>query len=128
MPLAFACILGGMNTAIGTPPNIIISEYKATISTTGFNFFDYSYVGIVITIISILFIALIGNKLIFLRNKISQNESLIDLKGYLFEVCVNKNSSAIGMTLYGFKKQAGEDTEILGIVSQTGSVKKVQNN
>ena len=95
MPLAFACILGGMNTAIGTPPNIIISEYKATISTTGFNFFDYSYVGIVITIISILFIALIGNKLIFLRNKISQNESLIDLKGYLFEVCVNKNSSAI---------------------------------
>ena len=32
------------------------------------------------------------------------------------------------MTLYGFKKQAGEDTEILGIVSQTGSVKKVQNN
>ena len=59
MPLAFACILGGMNTAIGTPPNIIISEYKATISSTGtgFNFFDYSYVGIVITIISILFIA-----------------------------------------------------------------------
>ena len=130
MPLAFACILGGMNTAIGTPPNIIISEYKASISNNGFgfNFFDFSYVGIVITLISILFIALIGNKLIFLRNKISQNKNLIDLKGYLFEVCVNKNSSAIGMTLYAFKKQAGEDTEILGIVSESGSVKKVQNN
>ena len=130
MPLAFACILGGMNTAIGTPPNIIISEYKASISNDGFgfNFFDFSYVGIVITLISILFIALIGNKLIFLRNKISQNKNLIDLKGYLFEVCVNKNSSAIGMTLYAFKKQAGEDTEILGIVSESGSVKKVQNN
>jgi di/tricarboxylate transporter len=38
MPLAFACILGGMNTAIGTPPNIIISEYKASISSSGFNF------------------------------------------------------------------------------------------
>ena len=37
MPLAFACILGGMNTAIGTPPNIIISEYKASISNAGFN-------------------------------------------------------------------------------------------
>ncbi len=130
MPLAFACILGGMNTAIGTPPNIIISEYKASISNNGFgfNFFDFSYVGIVITLISILFIALIGNKLIFLRNKISQNKNLIDLKGYLFEVSVNKNSSAIGMTLYAFKKQAGEDTEILGIVSDSGSVKKVQNN
>ena len=36
MPLAFACILGGMNTVIGTPPNIIISEYKSTITNTGF--------------------------------------------------------------------------------------------
>ena len=82
MPLAFACILGGMNTAIGTPPNIIISEYKATISDTGFNFFDFSYVGLVITIICILFIALIGNKLIFLRKEIPSGEHLIDLKGY----------------------------------------------
>ena len=34
MPLAFACIVGGMNTAIGTPPNIIISEYKAEIDSS----------------------------------------------------------------------------------------------
>ncbi len=128
MPLAFACILGGMNTAIGTPPNIIISEYKATISSSGFNFFDFSYVGIVITLLSILFIALLGNKFILLRNTGSKTEHLINLKGYLFEVCVNDGSSAIGMTLYKFKKQAGEDTEILGIVSESGSVKKVQNN
>jgi len=75
-----------------------------------------------------MFIAFIGNKLIFLRNNISSNEHLIDLKGYLFEVSVNKGSSAIGMTLYAFKQQAGEDTEILGIVSDSGSIKKVQNN
>ena len=128
MPLAFACILGGMNTAIGTPPNIIISEYKATISDAGFNFFDFSYVGLVITIACILFIAFIGNKLIFLRKEIPTSEHLINLKGYLFEVLVNEGSSSIGMTLYAFKKQAGEDTEILGIVSESGSVKKVQNN
>ena len=128
MPLAFACILGGMNTAIGTPPNIIISEYKATISSSGFNFFDFSYVGIVITLLSILFIALLGNKFILIRNTGSKTEHLINLKGYLFEVCVNDGSSAIGMTLYKFKKQAGEDTEILGIVSESGSIKKVQNN
>ncbi len=128
MPLAFACILGGMNTAIGTPPNIIISEYKATISNAGFNFFDFSYVGLVITIICILFIALVGNKLIFLRKEVPSSEHLINLKGYLFEVMVNEGSSSIGMTLYAFKTRAGEDTEILGIVSESGSVRKVQNN
>ena len=128
MPLAFACILGGMNTTIGTPPNIIISEYKSTISDSGFNFFDFSYVGLSVTILSILFISIIGNKFIQLRDDDNTGSSLIDLKGYLFEVEVNESSSAIGMTLSAFKKEAGEDTEVLGIVNETGGVKKVKNN
>ena len=128
MPLAFACILGGMNTTIGTPPNIIISEYKSTISDSGFNFFDFSYVGLSVTILSILFIAVIGNKFIQLRDDSSPGSPLIDLKGYLFEVEVNDSSSAIGMTLSAFKKEAGEDTEVIGIVNENGGVKKVKNN
>ena len=128
MPLAFACILGGMNTTIGTPPNIIISEYKSTISDSGFNFFDFSYVGLAITVLSIFFISIIGNKFIQLRDDGGSGSSLIDLKGYLFEVEVNESSSAIGMTLSAFKKEAGEDTEVLGIVNETGGVKKVKNN
>ena len=128
MPLAFACILGGMNTTIGTPPNIIISEYKSTISDSGFNFFDFSYVGLAVTVLSIFFIALIGNKFIQLRDDSTAGSSLIDLKGYLFEVEVNEKSSAIGMTLSAFKKEAGEDTEVLGIVNENGGVKKVKNN
>ncbi|MDA8854180.1 SLC13 family permease [Gammaproteobacteria bacterium] len=128
MPLAFACILGGMNTTIGTPPNIIISEYKSTISNAGFNFFDFSYVGLVITLLSIVFIAVIGNKFIQLRENSNSGSALIDLKGYLFEVSVNEDSSAIGMTLSAFKKEAGEDTEVIGIVSESGGVKKVKNN
>ena len=128
MPLAFACILGGMNTTIGTPPNIIISEYKSTISDAGFNFFDFSYVGLSVTVLSIIFIAVIGNKLIRLRDDATSGSSLIDLKGYLFEVEVNESSSAIGMTLSAFKKEAGEDTEVLGIVNENGGVKKVKNN
>ena len=128
MPLAFACILGGMNTTIGTPPNIIISEYKSTISDSGFNFFDFSYVGLAITVLSIFFISIIGNKFIQLRDDGGSGSSLIDLKGYLFEVEVNESSPAIGMTLSAFKKEAGEDTDVLGIVNETGGVKKVKNN
>ena len=45
MPLAFASILGGMNTKIGTPPNIIISEFRDQYSDQGFEFFDFAYAG-----------------------------------------------------------------------------------
>ena len=127
MPLAFACILGGMNTLIGTPPNIIISDYAYQQTGSGFNFFDFSKVGILITISGILFVAFIGNKLLRLR-VIPNNEPLINMKGYMFEVQVNKGSSSIGLTLFKFKKQAGEDIEIMGVISETGSIKKVKNN
>ena len=127
MPLAFACILGGMNTLIGTPPNIIISEYAYQETGAGFNFFDFSKVGLAITICGILFVVFIGNKLIFLR-AIPSDEPLINMKGYMFEVEVNEGSSSAGLTLYKFKEQAGEDIEIMGVISETGSVKKVQNN
>ncbi|MDB9967513.1 SLC13 family permease [Gammaproteobacteria bacterium] len=39
MPLAFASILGGMNTVIGTPPNIIIAQYRQEYTGAAFNFF-----------------------------------------------------------------------------------------
>ena len=74
------------------------------------------------------FIAVIGNKFIQLRDDSASGSSLIDLKGYLFEVEVNESSSAIGMTLSAFKKEAGEDTEVIGIVNENGGVKKVKNN
>ena len=41
---------------------------------------------------------------------------------------VNKGSSSAGLTFYKFKKQAGEDIEIMGVISETGSIKKVKNN
>ena len=41
---------------------------------------------------------------------------------------VSDSSSAIGMTIAGFVKLAGKDTEILGIVNENGSVSKVRNN
>ena len=59
MPLAFASILGGMNTKIGTPPNIIISEMRAEYSGLGFNFFDFSYLGFPLTFFGIILITIL---------------------------------------------------------------------
>ena len=53
MPLAFASILGGMNTVIGTPPNIIIAQYRQEYTGAAFSFFDYSFVGLAVNPLSI---------------------------------------------------------------------------
>lgn len=45
MPLAFASLMGGLITAIGTPPNIIIASYRAQEAGAPFTMFDFTPVG-----------------------------------------------------------------------------------
>ena len=127
MPLAFASILGGMNTLIGTPPNIIIAEFKESYTGEAFNFFDFSYVGLLVSFISIIFIGLISSKLVAKR-KLAKTNNLIDLDNFLFELVVPEGSKAIGLTFSSFIKKAGNETEILGLVNESGAVSKVGNN
>ena len=127
MPLAFASILGGMNTLIGTPPNIIIAEFKESYTGEAFNFFDFSYVGLLVSSLSIIFIGLISSKLVAKR-KLAKTNNLIDLDNFLFELVVPEGSKAIGLTFSSFIKKAGNETEILGLVNENGAVSKVGNN
>jgi di/tricarboxylate transporter len=64
MPLAFASLLGGLNTLIGTPPNILISEALRDAGLTPFQMFDYTPVGIVVLIAGTAFMVLIGRYLL----------------------------------------------------------------
>ena len=125
MPLAFASILGGMNTMIGTPPNIIISQYRETYTGTSFNFFDFSFVGVAVSLLGVVFIAFLGYRLVKVRQEAGDEIKLIDLKNYLFEVRVKKDSKAIGKRLSEIKKIAGPETEVMGIVNESGAVSKV---
>src|SRR5690625_3386982 len=64
MPVAFASLLGGMITGIGTPPNLIISEFRFQAKGDFFAFFDFAKTGLIISLIGIIFTSLIGWKLI----------------------------------------------------------------
>src|SRR5699024_3200769 len=50
MPVSFASLFGGMMTAIGTPPNLIVSSYRVQASGNPFAFFDFAPVGIVLVL------------------------------------------------------------------------------
>jgi Na+/H+ antiporter NhaD/arsenite permease-like protein len=45
MPLSFGTILGGMITLIGTPPNIVIAQYRQDALGAPFSMFDFAPVG-----------------------------------------------------------------------------------
>lgn len=58
LPLAFASHLGGFLTLIGTPRNILISEFRLDAVGSGFAMFDFAYVGGVISIVGTVFVVL----------------------------------------------------------------------
>lgn len=60
MPLSFATILGGMITLIGTPPNIVIAQYRSDALGAPFTMFDFAPVGLAVAVSGIAFVALIG--------------------------------------------------------------------
>ncbi|MFC1922253.1 SLC13 family permease [Chloroflexota bacterium] len=64
IPLAFAALLGGLITLIGTPPNILISESLREAGLRPFQMFDYTPVGIVVMLAGVVFMLLIGRHLL----------------------------------------------------------------
>ncbi len=116
MPIAFGSLLGGLITLIGTPPNIIIASYRARYGLPRFSMFDFTPVGVGLTIVGILFIALVGWRLIPARKRPASAEDLFHIEAYMTELRVPANSKAIGMTVRRLGQIAETEIVVMSII------------
>lgn len=115
MPLAFGSILGGMTTMIGTPPNLIVSGFRAEAGMGSFGIFDFTPVGLAVTALGVLFVALVGWRLVPTRKRAS--EESFETGAYLTEVRVEQGCKAVGKTLREVEQMLDEaDAQIVGMV------------
>ena len=124
MPLAFASILGGMNTKIGTPPNIIISEFREDYSGQSFEFFDFAFAGLPISILGILFIAFVGWRFVKLREEGSEKTPLVDIQDYLVEMTISEDSALVGKRIHELTSELGTDNVLIGVVTEKGTIRR----
>lgn len=116
MPLAFATILGGMTTLIGTPPNLIVSGFRAQAGGTAFEMFDFAPVGVAVALAGVAFIAAFGWRLVPARRALSRGE--FETGSYLTEIRVPEGSKAVGLTLRDFEREIEDsDAQVVGLVS-----------
>jgi len=118
MPLAFATMLGGLITLIGTPPNIIIAQFRADALGEPFSMFDFTPVGLVVAVAGVAFVALVGWRLIPQRAlDANQVEELRRITDYIAELAVPEGSDAIGRLVMELDEAADDaDAVILGLV------------
>ena len=116
MPLSFGSLLGGMTTLIGTPPNIIIASFRAQTDSGPFRMFDFAPVGIGVALVGILFMSLIGWRLIPQRKGQLSREELFRIEDYVAEVRVPDGSKLAGKFLHDLEQTVENDATVVGLV------------
>ena len=118
MPLSFASILGGMITLIGTPPNIVVAEFRGQALGEPYRMFDFAPVGLACAIVGVAYVALIGWRLLpNARKSADAGKELFDLADYIAEVRVPQDSTVIGKQVRDLDDAAARsDVEIVGLV------------
>ena len=107
MPLAYGCLLGGLTTLIGTPPNLLISDALTQSGARAFQLFDFSPVGLGVLAVGTLFVALVGRLILPQKdpsgasNLRSQRNlrTLYGLQERTFVMRIPRESVLIGKTL-----------------------------
>jgi di/tricarboxylate transporter len=125
MPLAFGSILGGMMTMIGTPPNIIISTYREDVLGAPFAMFDFSAVGAPVALLGVLFVSLVGWRLIPReRRGKAEADELFHIEEYVTEVKLTETSHLIGERIANAEDLIGEDVVIAGFARGGGAISR----
>ncbi|TCZ64930.1 SLC13 family permease [Roseicella aquatilis] len=100
MPMAFASLIGGLVTMIGTSPNIIVSRVREEITGQPFSMFDYTPVGAAIALAGLVFLAF-GWRLLprGARAGTAGLEDAIAIEAYTIEARVPPGSPMVGRTV-----------------------------
>lgn len=99
MPVAFASILGGTCTLIGTSTNVAVSGYIQRAGMEPVRLFEITPIGIVILVVGITYMMLVGRR--FLPDHV--DESLTEeyeIREYLTEILVTPGSHLVGQRIF----------------------------
>jgi di/tricarboxylate transporter len=96
MALSFATLLGGLVTLIGTPPNIVVASFRARATGEPFGMFDFTPVGGAVAVAGLIFLALIGWRLIPPTTRKSTLGTGFELKDYIAEARVKPGARIVG--------------------------------
>ena len=116
MPMAFASLLGGVVTLVGTSPNVIVARVRAELGGQPFSMFDFTPVGIVVALAGCAFL-MVGYRLLpqDRRGAVSLDQA-IDIKDYVTEAKIGAKSTLAGKTVADLKAIGDGELQIVSIL------------
>ena len=116
MPLAFASLLGGMCTVLGTSTNILASSMAETAGLEPLSMFEFSRLGIIFFAVGVIYMMTIGRKIIPEHRTSGDLTRSFGLGDYLTELQLSDKSPLVGESLESAPLLEEFDIEVLQII------------
>lgn len=116
MPMAFGAILGGSCTLIGTSTNLAVSGAIKRYGMEPFSMFELTAVGAIIALIGIVYMLLIGIRMLPRRGGEESLTEQYAIREYVSELLVLPESNLVGKTLGEANLNSELDLNVLGII------------
>ena len=118
MPMAFASLLGGLVTLVGTSPNILIAKVRADATGKPFGMFDFTPVGLSISLIGFAFLTVGWRLLPRGRKAASDMDAAFNLADYTAEARVMPDTPASGGTIAHVEAMGEGDVQVALVVRE----------
>lgn len=119
MPMAFASLLGGLVTLVGTSPNIIIAGVRAQLYGEPFGLFSYTPVGLSIAALGMAFLA-VGWRLLPRGRRAagSMDAAFETIEDYTVEARLSPDSPAAGRTVAELERMGDGAVRVTTVVRE----------
>jgi di/tricarboxylate transporter len=120
MPMAFASLLGGLMTQIGTSPNIVVSRLRDELTGTPFSMFDFTPVGLALTVAGCVFLTLFYWLVPQRERQDASLQEAVAIKDYSAEARVTQDSTVADKPLANLLKVSAGEAVITSILRGAG--------
>lgn len=129
MPMAWAALMGGNLTLIGTPPNIIANGILETYSEIdSFGFFDFTPMGLITLTIGTVYMAFIGQHLLPNRGSTPDLIDSYTVREYLCSVRVDPSSPLVNQTVRSARLNTLYRATVVHLIDNTGETRTAITN
>ena len=117
MPMAFASLLGGLVTLVGTSPNVIVSSVRESILGEPYQLFDFAPVGLGICVAGFVFLAIAPYFIRIDRSPPAGVEQALESAHYVTEMSLPEGSEFAGQSCSELEKLAGADVKLVSVIT-----------
>lgn len=120
MPMAFASLVGGIVTLVGTSPNILVSRVREEVLGKPYDMFDFAPVGLGILAAGLAFLAIGWRLLPAGRTAPLTPEETFKVDAYLAEAKLPQTSRLVDRSVAELEKLAEGNVSVVSIIRESG--------